>query len=129
MAYRALGITDSVNVCDCCGKSNLKQTVAMESEAGELVHFGTTCATRHSGRDLPTIKREIEAEIEAKEKAAYAEFHRSEEAAAYDARIKEACKVGLIGVTFRDFCRAQYEAAQTKREAIAAKFGIKSYAF
>jgi hypothetical protein len=35
-----------VNVCDCCGKPNLSGTVALETEGGEVLHYGTTCAGR-----------------------------------------------------------------------------------
>lgn len=41
---KILGITDEVNTCDCCGRTNLKKTVAMEFEAGGMVHYGTDCA-------------------------------------------------------------------------------------
>lgn len=43
---RFLGTDDSVNVCDCCGKTELKYTVAIELEAGEVVHYGRICAAR-----------------------------------------------------------------------------------
>lgn len=41
-----LGIVDDVTTCDCCGKTRLARTVAMEKEDGEVVHYGTTCAAR-----------------------------------------------------------------------------------
>ena len=44
--FKLLGITDEVTTCDCCGKPNLARTVAMENEAGDIVHYGTTCAAR-----------------------------------------------------------------------------------
>ena len=43
--WKFLGTDDSVDVCDCCGRKNLKSTVALESYAtGEVVHYGTSCA-------------------------------------------------------------------------------------
>lgn len=41
---KALGVTDEVTVCDCCGKKNLKCTVALEMEDGSIVHYGRDCA-------------------------------------------------------------------------------------
>lgn len=42
-----LGNTDDVTTCECCGKQNLKSTVALELEdGGEPVYFGVTCAAR-----------------------------------------------------------------------------------
>ena len=41
------GITDSVTTCDCCGKTNLKRTVAIETENGEIVYYGTSCAATY----------------------------------------------------------------------------------
>jgi hypothetical protein len=44
--FKLLGIVDEVTTCDCCGKTRLARTVAMEREDGEVVHYGTTCAAR-----------------------------------------------------------------------------------
>lgn len=42
--FKLLGITDEISTCDCCGRTNLKCTVALESEAGEILHYGRDCA-------------------------------------------------------------------------------------
>jgi hypothetical protein len=41
---KALGLTDEITACDCCGKTNLKCTVALEMEDGTVVHYGRDCA-------------------------------------------------------------------------------------
>lgn len=41
---KLLGTDDSINVCDCCGKSNLKYSVTLETDAGDIVHYGSDCA-------------------------------------------------------------------------------------
>jgi hypothetical protein len=56
---RCLGTDDSVNVCDCCGRKDLKATVAFELEDGEVTHFGVVCAARAMGRDAKSIRVEI----------------------------------------------------------------------
>jgi hypothetical protein len=66
--FRILGTTDSVSSCDCCGKSNLKQTVAVieldargDEVTGETLHFGTTCAARASRREVKEVRNEAAA--------------------------------------------------------------------
>lgn len=54
---RILGIDDAVNTCDCCGKTGLKHTVLVES-LGEVYHYGSVCATKHTGLTEKEIKRE-----------------------------------------------------------------------
>lgn len=39
------GIVDNVNDCDCCGKTGLVKTVALETSDGEIVYYGVTCAS------------------------------------------------------------------------------------
>lgn len=50
-----LGTSDEVSTCDCCGKSGLKRTVALERD-GETVYFGTTCASRALGMPAKEVK-------------------------------------------------------------------------
>lgn len=54
---RYLGTTDEVTTCDCCGKSGLKQTVALCFGEGEVLHYGVTCAAR----SLQTTAAEVRA--------------------------------------------------------------------
>jgi len=73
-----LGTDDSVSTCDCCGKRGLKHAVALETDMGDEVFYGVTCAARELGMatkdvksravDAQTAKRQ--AEIAAKEKIA-----------------------------------------------------------
>lgn len=60
--FTAICTDDSVTTCDCCGRTNLKATVLMQSDLGELVHFGRTCAARNSGKSSQQITKEIRAE-------------------------------------------------------------------
>lgn len=48
--YRLLGHTDDVTTCEHCGKSELKGTVALENDVGNIVYFGSVCAARALGR-------------------------------------------------------------------------------
>lgn len=127
--YKTLAIVDDVNACDCCGKSNLKSTVAMERDDGEVLYFGSVCATRHSGRDAKVIKSEAKAAYEEKVAAARKELRNSQEEIACNARMNEARNLGLISIAFRDFCRVASSAADAKRQEIAAKYQLRFHAF
>lgn len=65
MGYTAICTDDSITTCDCCGRVNLKATVLMQSDLGELVHFGRTCAARNTGKTGQQITKEIRAERDA----------------------------------------------------------------
>ena len=75
---KILGTDDSVNVCDCCGKSNLKETVALETESGSVVHYGVVCASRSIGVPAKSVKSQarsandekFESELQEKRKKA-----------------------------------------------------------
>ncbi len=100
---KILGITDSVHTCDCCDKKNLKRTVCIELDNGDIVHYGTTCATKkHTGKKLGEIRKEAEIN-----KAAYIaekknEAVKSPEYAALKKAIAEAKKEGLKLKDFAD---------------------------
>ena len=64
-AFTAICLDDSVTTCDCCGRQDLKATVLMQSDLGELVHFGQVCAARNSGKTRQQVTAEIRAERDA----------------------------------------------------------------
>jgi hypothetical protein len=43
---KILGITDEITTCECCGKSGLKRTVALEFSEADVRYLGTTCAAK-----------------------------------------------------------------------------------
>jgi hypothetical protein len=57
-AVKFLGTTDDVTSCDCCGRSDLKSTVALSFDEAEPVYFGVVCAAKALGRDGRYIKSE-----------------------------------------------------------------------
>ena len=65
MTFTALCLDDSVTTCDCCGRADLKATVLMRSDLGDLVHFGQVCAARNSGKTRQQVIKEIRAERDA----------------------------------------------------------------
>ena len=59
---QALYITDEIDTCDCCGRTDLKATVAMKLSDGGILHYGRTCAARNSGKTTKQIRQEVFAE-------------------------------------------------------------------
>lgn len=71
---RAIGLDESVTVCDCCGRSDLKFTVAIELEGGEIAHYGQVCAGRNTGRTKSQINNDIKAELTRRVEVARKEY-------------------------------------------------------
>lgn len=67
-----IGYTDSVNECDCCGKTELKGTYCMEID-GEELYYGSVCAFKNHGLSVYSQKELKKAFTkEQKNKALYA---------------------------------------------------------
>lgn len=132
---RTLGTDDSVNTCQCCGKTNLKFTVVIELAHGEIVHYGQICARRNTGKDQRTITSEIKAAEQARVAAARAEFLASPEYAAERARLEEREQVArttgqrMLGRVAADFVREVANAATAVRVAIATKHKVSPWSF
>lgn len=123
-----VGITDEVTVCDCCGKSNLKSTVVFDV-AGEIVHYGSTCAARHTGRKVTvwvSEKKAAEEKIRAAVRAAVDELP---ERAAYLAKCAEAhAKKVQPGRTFADYVNEACIAFRAAEVRLWAQSGVSKYA-
>jgi len=126
---RALGTDDSITTCDCCGKSNLKFTVTVELDDGEIVHYGQVCARRNTGKDQRTITSEIKAHKEAQRAAARREYFSCPAYLAERARYAERAALPFgdsrrLGRNAADFVREVSEAADMACRDIAARFGL-----
>lgn len=80
---QALYLDDSVTTCDCCGRTQLKATVAMRLDCGGILHYGRTCAARNSGKDQKQINTEIYAEQARQENRRQSMAHNAEALTAY----------------------------------------------
>lgn len=64
---RFLGTTDERAECDCCGRANLKVTVALMFEgAADVVFYGTTCAAKALRMPAKEVKAAAKAADDAK---------------------------------------------------------------
>jgi hypothetical protein len=60
--YEFLGTTDERTTCDCCGKSELKSTVAIRNlDTGEDLFFGMTCAARALKLQVAEVRKGVTA--------------------------------------------------------------------
>ena len=82
--HSVLGTCDDVSSCDCCGRQNLKRTVALHnSVTGEDVFFGTTCAARAlkwTTKEVRSAVKDADARRAAEERAAREAKRRAEDA-------------------------------------------------
>lgn len=129
---RALGTTDAVTTCECCGKSGLKLTVVMELDGGDIVHYGTTCASRNTGKTSKQINSEIRAEYDRKRAAASQEYRACAEYLAYRTRMAERDRLPWndprrLGRAAAEFVRSESLADDRARATIARKYGLGAY--
>jgi hypothetical protein len=61
MSYAIQGITDEVDTCDCCGRKDLKRTVALLDGHGEAVYYGTECAAQALRSTAKEVRKEAKA--------------------------------------------------------------------
>jgi hypothetical protein len=47
---RIMGISDDVTTCECCGRSELRKTVALGDENGGIKYYGCDCAAKAIAR-------------------------------------------------------------------------------
>jgi predicted metal-binding protein len=70
--FQVIGVNDSADFCECCGRQGLKRVVwVLDRETGDHKHFGTTCVL------APTKCFHLDREA----KAAIREFARAQAAA------------------------------------------------
>jgi hypothetical protein len=75
-----LGTTDEVNTCDCCGRTDLKDTVALEDDqTGAILYYGCVCAAKKQNVPSKQIKSEAKKADDIRRKAAQAEKNRLDE--------------------------------------------------
>lgn len=68
---RFLGTTDDVTQCECCGRDELKSTVAISLDGeSDPVFYGVVCAARALGTTAKVVRSETKAADEARAKAA-----------------------------------------------------------
>jgi hypothetical protein len=126
---KILGTDDSVNSCDCCGKSGLKHTVIVEVN-GEILHYGSTCATRHTGLKSGQIKKQIENIAESIKHKAKEEFESSDEYLLHRSWLAQLNRDKVP--PGKEFYAAQLPSsilADAKKQEIAKKYSLEVYTF
>lgn len=122
-----LGTTDEVTACDCCGKSNLKSTVVFDV-AGEIVHYGSTCAARHTGRKVTVWISEKKAKDEEIRKQVRTAIDSTPEFKAWMARQAEGHSLKIKpGTAFKEFMTATTEALRAVEAKMWTDSGVSRY--
>src|SRR5690349_19372579 len=57
MTVKVLGISDDVTTCECCGRTYLKRTVALDFNGQGMKHYGTTCAAKALKANFPSAAK------------------------------------------------------------------------
>ena len=70
-SVKYLGTTDDVTTCDCCGRTELKSTVALSIDESDAVYYGVTCAAHALKRSVAEVKKGTAAADRAIAKARY----------------------------------------------------------
>jgi len=127
-AMKALYITDEIDTCDCCGRTDLKATVAMQlSDGGGILHYGRTCAARNSGKTSKQIKKEIADNRQARIDAAYNELQETPAKQAWYAKRIELYakyKGRLSSAEWSRMIAPEADALEAVIQQIAKKHGI-----
>jgi hypothetical protein len=97
---KIIGFTDSVNECDCCGKTQLKGTYCLEINGVEL-YYGSVCAFNSHGLTIDEqkeIKKSFNYKVknENKLKAMELEYNGTEHSLVKMFRFVESKKLDLI---------------------------------
>lgn len=70
IGFRVLGITDDNDTCDCCGRTGLNATVAIQfDDEPETQFYGRTCAARYARVKVSVIDRGVRQAEQAKRDA------------------------------------------------------------
>lgn len=130
---KAMGTDESVTTCDCCGRSNLKFTVAIELSDGEIVHYGQVCARRNTGKTQGVINSEIKSVYQAAVTAARLAYRESPEYLSERARFL-ALDFSLKNYGFPKpgnasykFLKVEVEAALVVLEKISSTYRVSTY--
>lgn len=74
-----LGTSDDVTQCECCGRDDLKKTVALSVDDSDPLYFGEVCAAHalsRSAKDIRAMARQAD-DAARREREAAAERERS----------------------------------------------------
>lgn len=83
--WKVLGFTEDVTTCDCCGRVDLKGTLALENiSSGDINHYGIICGSKISKQTKKDIQEKL-IQISADSiKKAQSEFYQTQEKRDYD---------------------------------------------
>ena len=81
---KAILFTDSVNTCDCCGRTDLKGTYLVSNESDEF-YYGSTCVKRNLGLSQSDLTNQVNTDKKIRQENARIEYCNSEIHITYEA--------------------------------------------
>lgn len=102
-SIKVLGYTDSVNECQCCGKQDLKGTVALDTNIG-IVYFGTTCAYNANKYDTLDAVKKVKREAGKSVRDYKKQLEYVDGRTMWDERLKQARKRLGLRAHEKDYC-------------------------
>ena len=121
---KILGYDESFNTCDCCGKTNLKGTFTVETDAGDDLHYGSICVTRHTGKPAKQVKQEAKDARQARIMETNKAIFQHPTRAILDVKMAEGHKLGLVGKAFYEHCKEAREAHHRAEREIKTAYGV-----
>lgn len=108
--HRNLGFTEEVTACDCCGRTDLKGTYAIEDmQNGGIMYYGCVCAATRMNFSTKQFVSRFKAETIQQEKIARNEYRNSTETTSYLQWINE------LSTRFDDTTAQGFEDRKTAR--------------
>lgn len=122
MTYRIIGFTDSINECDCCGKTELKGVYVIADELDNELYFGRICGAKAAKIDVKTLENTIKT----------IKTNKELENAVKNAKSKyDECKIikslNRLGITINDFILKYGRFVETINNFSVYEFGNKTY--
>lgn len=83
--YKVLGFTEEITTCDCCGREDLKGTLALENtETGDINYFGSVCGGKIAGNTKKFMEEQLTIAEKENLRLVIIEFRASEAKQGYD---------------------------------------------
>jgi hypothetical protein len=94
---------------------------------GNVVHYGSVCATRNTQKAAKVLKKEIKEHYENKKRNASIEYRSHPDFSHLERMSQSKAAKGLIGSEYQEFCEPYFSRVTALGAEIAKKYGIAVY--
>lgn len=114
---------EAVNVCDCCGKSDLKGAYAVSMDDG-ISFFGSVCVLKNTGKTRKEVFKDIAKHKKDRVQLAVQEYNRSGVGDKFLMKSVQADEMGLKFLDRAYFVRGAFLEQQEVIEKITKDYGL-----